>query len=346
MDDEISQITAQRRNRINKMKKIIIITMFSLIIIPIILCIILTAKVCSLENKLDELIYAKSQGKITAMTDNNNKQTTPENENQSGSIASQDQETTSKENISNEENTTAAKETTVTSDDTVLETDTTLEKDDASNKPGYGKTVCLTFDDGPSENTDLILDILDEYNVKATFFVVGSTRKEDIERYKKIVEKGHSIGLHTYSHDYNYIYASVDNFIEDVNKIHDIVYEATGKDVRLFRFPGGSANSTVDKIDIHDCIKYLNENGYTYYDWNVSSKDATAKEQTVEFLMKSIEDDLYKFDTSVILMHDSIYKTTTVKMLPQLIEKLLDEGFLIKPIDDSVTKIQQIRDHK
>lgn len=330
MDDETSQITAQRRKRINRMKKIIIITMFALIIIPIILCIILTAKVCSLENKLDELIQAKNQGKMTAMVSDNRKLDTAKNQNKTATDT--EQEKNSKENA---EAWKAAdeKETTVTA---------TAQPD----KPGYGKTVCLTFDDGPSGNTEAILDILDRYKVKATFFVVGSTDEKATTRYKEIVDRGHTIGLHSYSHNYEYIYASVDNFIEEVNKIHDIVYKATGVDTRLFRFPGGSANCTVDKIDIHDCINYLNENGYTYFDWNVSSGDATGEEQTVEMLMENIENDLYKFDTSVILMHDSVYKKTTVEMLPQLIEKLINEGFEIKPIDKSITKIQQIRDNK
>lgn len=331
MDDETSQITAQRRKRINRMKKAIIITMSALIIVPIILCIILTVKVCSLENKLDELIRAESQDKATAMVSDNRKQSTAGNQNEAATDSKW--ENSSKENSEAEKTADLEKETTV------------VTKEDLD-KLGYGKTVCLTFDDGPSENTEAILDILDKYKVKATFFVIGSTDELAAKRYKEIVVRGHSIGLHSYSHDYEYIYASVDNFIEEVNKIHDLVYEATGVDTRLFRFPGGSANYTVDKMDIHDCIDYLNENGYTYFDWNVSSGDATGKEQTVEMLMKNIENDLYKYDTAVILMHDSVYKKTTVEMLPQLIEKLIGEGFEIKPIDESITKIQQIRDNK
>lgn len=331
MDDETSQITAQRRKRINRMKKAIIITMSALIIVPIILCIILTVKVCSLENKLDELIRAENQDKTTALVSDNRKQSTAGNQNEAATDSKW--ENSSKENSEAEKTADLEKETTV------------VAKEDLD-KPGYGKTVCLTFDDGPSENTEAILDILDKYKVKATFFVIGSTDELADKRYKEIVDRGHSIGLHSYSHDYEYIYASVDNFIEEVNKIHDLVYEATGVDTRLFRFPGGSANYTVDKIDIHECIDYLNENGYTYFDWNVSSGDATGKEQTVEMLMKNIENDLYKFDTAVILMHDSVYKKTTVEMLPQLIEKLIGEGFEIKPIDESITKIQQIRDNK
>ncbi len=331
MDDETSQITAQRRKRINRMKKAIIVTMSALIIVPIILCIILTVKVCSLENKLDELIRAENQDKVTALVSDNRKQSTAGNQNEAATDSKW--ENSSKEKSEAEKTADLEKETTV------------VTKEDLD-KSGYGKTVCLTFDDGPSENTEAILDILDKYKVKATFFVIGNTDELAAKRYKEIVDRGHSIGLHSYSHDYEYIYASVDNFIEEVNKIHDLVYEATGVDTRLFRFPGGSANYTVDKIDIHDCIDYLNENGYTYFDWNVSSGDATGKEQTVEMLMKNIENDLYKFDTAVILMHDSVYKKTTVEMLPQLIEKLIGEGFEIKPIDESITKIQQIRDNK
>lgn len=308
MDDEINQITAQRRRRINKMKKAIMVSVLLLIIIPIVLCIILMVRVCSLENKLNELFEAKKQGKLM----------TTVNETQSSNDGDEVLEET------------AADET---------------ENKVYLKKPGYGRTVCLTFDDGPSQNTEEILDILDKYNVKATFFVIGGTDEAARERYKEIVDRGHTIGLHSYSHDYKNLYSSIDGFAEEVSKIHDAVYDATGVDTRLFRFPWGSGNTLAKKVDIQDCIDYLNENGYTYFDWNVSSGDATKEEQTAEALMKNIENDLYKFDTAVILMHDATYKNTTVKMLPMLLEKLIDEGFEIKSIDESVEKVQQIKDN-
>ncbi|MEG1594750.1 MAG: polysaccharide deacetylase family protein, partial [Oscillibacter sp.] len=105
------------------------------------------------------------------------------------------------------------------------------------------KTIFLTFDDGPSERTDEILDILAKQDVKATFFVIGRTDEVSLQRMRNIVDAGHSLGLHSYSHDYKTIYASVENFLEDQYRLFQLIQDATGVTPSVFRFPGGSINA-------------------------------------------------------------------------------------------------------
>ncbi|MBQ1192938.1 MAG: polysaccharide deacetylase [Lachnospiraceae bacterium] len=335
MTDDNNQNTDQRRGRINRIKKIILISALVLIIVPIILCIILSAKVCSLENQLDELLALKNEGKLIKEVDSYGKVHLKIDDGKVTTADGNIQQESATENTRTEEQQADYSEEETTA---VMETEAQTE---ATKK--NGKTVCLTFDDGPSENTEKIIEILDRYGVKATFFVIGKEDKESLERYRMIVESGNTIALHSYSHDYSIVYNSIEDFASEVNRIHDLVLEATGVDTKIFRFPGGSANSTVDKMDIHECIEYLNENGYTYYDWNVSSGDASPALQSVEQIMDNIENDLFKMNTAIILMHDANNKTTTVEALPVLIEMLLEEGFEIKAIDNSVPTIQQIK---
>lgn len=201
-----------------------------------------------------------------------------------------------------------------------------------------GKYVYLTFDDGPSEQTDKILQILDEYNVSATFFVIGSDDEESRARYKAIVDRGNSIGLHSYTHDYEQIYSSVDNFSNDLQRISDLVFDATGVRSTLYRFPGGSSNSIVDDISIY--IEYLNQNGYTYYDWNSSSRDAASVMPPKEDIINTVISEVEGKYNVVVLMHDSIRKESTVEALPELIEKLKAMGYTIKGIDDNSIPVQ------
>lgn len=201
--------------------------------------------------------------------------------------------------------------------------------------------VYLTFDDGPGENSNNILDILDDYNVKATFFVVG----EDVETYgdvyRRIVNDGHTIGMHSYSHNYSKIYQSADAFAEDFNKIHSLILDTTGVDTKYYRFPGGSSNK-VSNTSMSTFIKFLNENGIVYYDWNVASGDATSQAFTADELVDNVMSDVVKYKTSVVLLHDQSNKTTTVEALPRLIEALNEAGAMILPITDDTTIIQHV----
>ena len=195
-----------------------------------------------------------------------------------------------------------------------------------SSKAVTRKRAYLTFDDGPSDQTGEILDILKEHNVKATFFVIGRNERY-YPMYKRIVEEGHTLAIHSYSHEYSTIYASYDNFVNDVEELRKLLYDVTGVDCRYYRFPGGSSNR-VTQVPVNDLIDYLDSAGLTYFDWNALNNDAVIAGQTPNQLVK------------IILMHDLDCRHETVESLPSLIEQLEEHGYEILPIDDDTPHIQ------
>ncbi len=201
--------------------------------------------------------------------------------------------------------------------------------------------VYLTFDDGPSENTAKILDILKEYDVKATFFVVGRTDEYSKELYRRIVDEGHTIAIHSYSHKYSKIYASLDNFKKDITKLSDLIYDVTGVRTKYLRFPGGSSNG-VSNIDMKEFIKLVDDEGYIYYDWNVVNGDATSKTYTVKQLYNNVMSGVKLHQNSVVLMHDAPNKKSTVEALPKVIKELQKKNYKILPIDENTKVIQHI----
>ena len=209
-------------------------------------------------------------------------------------------------------------------------------------EPQEARKVALTFDDGPSDNTAAILDTLAKYNVKATFFVVGKTDDQSKEMYQRIVNEGHTLGMHSYSHKYSVVYDSLDAFETDFNQLQSYLYDITGQECRLYRFPGGSSNQ-VSNTDMSEFIRFLNEEGVTYFDWNVSSGDATSQAYTADELLNNVLTDVPKYKTSVVLMHDSNTKSTTVEALGPMIEALQGMGAQILPIDENTTLVQHIK---
>lgn len=210
--------------------------------------------------------------------------------------------------------------------------------------PSYdleGKTAYLTFDDGPSSNTAKILDILKEYDVKATFFVVGKTDAESIGLYQRIVKEGHSLGMHSYSHSYSSIYASVKAFERDFNKIEALLYRTTGVESRLYRFPGGSSNS-VSALPMEDFIRFLKEKKVQYYDWNAANGDALGEVLTVSQLVANTMNSVLRNDSSIILMHDSDQYDTTVEALPEIITLLQANEITLLPITEQTEPVQHV----
>ena len=201
--------------------------------------------------------------------------------------------------------------------------------------------VYLTFDDGPSDNTEAILDTLDDYGIKATFFVTGKEDDHSKEMYQRIVDEGHTIGMHSYSHKYSDIYSSVDAFASDLDRIQNLIYDVTGVDCHYYRFPGGSSNQ-VSNVEMARYIEYLEKNGITYFDWNVSSGDATSQSYSPDELVENVMADVIKYKTSVVLMHDADTKDATVAALPKLIESLQGVGAVILPISDDTMLIQHV----
>ena len=196
-----------------------------------------------------------------------------------------------------------------------------------------GRRVCyLTFDDGPSDKTLEILDILDKYRVKATFFVIES---ENIEYVKKIYAAGHTIGLHTASHDYSVIYSGEDMFYKDITRLSDKIYELIGVRPTFLRFPGGSSNT----ISRNYCrgvmtrlVKTVGGRGYSYFDWNISSGDAECPPPSYTYIRNKVLASAADKNSACILMHDSNDKATTVQALPEIIEGMMRMGYSIEPL--------------
>ena len=211
-----------------------------------------------------------------------------------------------------------------------------------STKNYEGKIVYLTFDDGPSIYTDEILDILAKYKVKATFFVIGKVDEPSKDIYKRIVEEGHTLGMHSYSHVYNKIYNSIEDFDKDFTKLWKLLYDTTGYKPSIFRFPGGSDN-LVNKNGIEKFIRYLNDASTVYFDWNVVNGDATGVQYTEEQLIDNVLNGVETKKTSIVLMHDSQAKKTTVDSLPKLLEDLIMGGAEILPLDNDISPIQMIK---
>lgn len=193
------------------------------------------------------------------------------------------------------------------------------------------KVVYLTFDDGPSENTQSILDILDQYGAKATFFITGG--HEDCRPLiKKAYEAGHTIGLHTYSHDYKQVYSSVDAYFEDLEKVGEVAKEQIGYVPCFIRFPGGASNTVSAEYTpgiMTELTRKVQEKGYQYYDWNVSSGDGSVCSAD-EIVQNSTTD---KYHHVMILFHDAATKGTTVEALPRVIEYYKNLGYEFRAID-------------
>ncbi len=201
--------------------------------------------------------------------------------------------------------------------------------------------VYLTFNSVPGDNTHDILDVLAQYNVKATFFVVGSEEEGVAEVYQRIVNEGHTIGMHSYSNQYSLIYSSTNAFKDDYVKLSDYLYELTGTRSKFYRFPGGSGNE-ISNLNMAEFVHILNEEQITYFDWNVSAGDA-ANSYTVEDVQNNVLDGVAKYKTSVVLLHDSENKSTTVDALGSLIQTLQSQGANILPIDENTNVIQYIK---
>lgn len=313
---------ANRRKRVNRLKKIIVGTVLAAIIIPIVACIMLAVNVralkqtaTSLENSISELseMVLRQQKLLEEL--------------------STEQEVVYEGSIS-ELQTTVVKQTETIEAEEQPEEETEVVL--AAHK------VYLTFDDGPSGYTDDILDILKRYDVKATFFVTGKEDEASRELLKRIVEEGHTLGMHSYSHKYRDIYRSEEDFVADFEKLRTYLYDVTGVESRFYRFPGGSSN-TVSRIPITTFEKYLAEQEVTFFDWNISSGDAGSVQLDVDTLVKNSTRGIEDWETAVILFHDSLQRKTTVEALPIVIEKILElEDTVILPISEETQPVQHI----
>ena len=194
-----------------------------------------------------------------------------------------------------------------------------------------GKTIYLTFDDGPGPHTARLLDILKNYNVKATFFVTGYNNNYN-ELLKREADEGHTVGLHSYTHNYGLIYSSVDSYMEDLLRVQEKVREYTGIESKIIRFPGGSSNTISRKYKtmiMTDLTKKVEEIGFRYFDWTIISGDAgdtKDSNQIVENVISRIKEN----EVNVVLMHD--IKPYTVDSIERIIEYGLANGYTFAPL--------------
>lgn len=202
-----------------------------------------------------------------------------------------------------------------------------------------GKVCCLTFDDGPSVNTGRVLEILDRYEVKATFFVVGAGKsgQADQERMRSIVAAGHTIAMHSWTHDYKKVYASVESFLDEFSALYQYIYEVTGVHPQLYRFPGGSING-YDRGVYQEIIAEMTRRGFIYFDWNASAQDATPTPRP----SRDIAADCLKGvgrELVVVLAHDSAARGTTVDALPAIIEGYQNAGYTFSALHPGVEPV-------
>lgn len=207
------------------------------------------------------------------------------------------------------------------------------------NANGRGDMVVyLTFDDGPSANTEMILDILAANNIRATFFVNGHIGFENT--YLRIVNEGHKIGNHTYSHNYEEVYSSVDSFFNSINQLNNYLASLGIKKPDIIRFPGGS-NNTVSilygGVDLMD--RLANEvisRGYDYFDWNVDSGDANKITEDKDTIINNVINGCRGKKTPVILMHDLATRITTVEALQEIIDCLKGQGYSFGVLENGI----------
>lgn len=199
----------------------------------------------------------------------------------------------------------------------------------------HPRTMYLTFDDGPSEeNTSAVLDILKARNIKATFFVVGENVRKHPEVARRIVEEGHTIGIHCNRHDYEALYKSVDSYLADFQEAYSTVQEVTGAEVKLYRFPGGSINAYNRKV-YKEIIAEMDSRGFVYFDWNASLDDALKKSSPQE-LIQNARDSLLDRKQVVLLAHDIVH--STAQCLDGLIDQLPE--YRMEPLTPEVEAVQ------
>lgn len=201
------------------------------------------------------------------------------------------------------------------------------------------KVVYITIDDGPTTGTPKLLDILDEYDAKATWFVTGQYMEGSAlkDMLKQIHDRGNTIGVHTFSHQYKNIYSSPDAYMDDYNKMNSIIVSATGESSNIFRFPGGS-NAGYNKNIRRELLDRVKSEGLVYYDWNAFTGDTEGMSRS-EMVAKAVKECGYN-NKAILLMHDVPGRDAVVEALPDILKQLKDQGYEFRALDKNVVPIQ------
>ena len=265
-----------------------------------------------------------NQTQTNQETNNNVDQTQINQEKNANGEQTQTNQNTNNEPKANEQNT--------------ANTSTTTEK-----KKSNEGVIWLTFDDGPSANiTPKVLDILKKENVKATFFVINYSDSNE-HLIKRIVEEGHTIGIHGYSHEYSKIYKSKETFMNNVLTLQDRIFKSTGVKSMYIRFPGGSSNTVSRKYCkgiMTELTKEMLAKGFKYYDWNISSGDAGGAKNAKD-VYKNVTKNLSKKRGNMVLMHDFGGNKKGLEALPEIIKYAKKEGYTFAKIDDDTPMYAQ-----
>lgn len=299
------------------------------------LCLVVFIMFVGIGRSIGEKLTSKATNAEEKLAENDleKKEKEKETKNNSGKTEEVREDKAVKKEKHNEEKQETKKDTEVAEKD-VEAKEVKEEKpiDQEKNSSNDNKKVAyLTFDDGPSVVvTPQVLDILDNCNVKATFFVIGSLAEQNSDLIKREYNSGHAVGNHTYSHNYKYIYSSVNNLLSDIDKCENVLKGILGNDFHsaAFRFPGGSFGQK--KQPFKDVLK---NKGIGYVDWNALNGDAEGHNIPKDRLVQRLVQTTQGKNKVVILMHDAGAKKTTAQALPEIINYFKKQGYEFKTID-------------
>lgn len=365
-----NSLSLHRKKRIRRLKRLIVIVTVILLLLPSILCVVLFYQINNLQKQVDILMVntygtTYKEGKNTIERKINQESVTNTEDLQNSIYfeenlylkaeefaasleESKENEYNIKESAINNKVEQSGEEQKKNLDkqDKISDKVITKVKDPKNvDKDISGKEIYLTFDDGPSKYTDEIIDILGKYKVKATFFVIGKTDDESKRLYKRIVDEGHTLAMHSFSHDYEKIYSSLEEFKKDFTKIRTLLYDTTGYLPDIYRFPGGSGN-TVSKENMSVFIDFLEKESVMYYDWNVINGDATGEKLSVEESYENVLSGVKLHKRSIVLMHDTDKKESTIKSLDSILKTLTENNAKLLALNKNVIPIQQINNTK
>ncbi len=335
-----------RKKRIRFLRRLILVSIAAAVLIPTCICLVLAIKYDRVSYKLDkakeELAWYEQRYGETALAEGMGDEKPLLSGEQDNTDGDQNSELASAEDAEGAQPSEETQTQEVVAGNPDEKSEVILENAETESEEWDGiRRVYLTFDDGPSATTNEILDILDEYGVKGTFFVTGKEGEKYADVYRRIIDDGHTLGMHSYSHKYSELYSSLENFATDLQRLQTFLYETTGTWCKLYRFPGGSSN-TVSKVDMKSLIDYLGLEDITYFDWNVASSDDRSG-ITKDIIVANVMTGVPKFQNAVVLLHDAPDKRTTIEALPEIIEQIQSmENTVIVPITEDTLPVQHI----
>jgi len=329
------------KNKEDFPRNIFFVGLWVLILLPVLLCIILFVRVGKLEKELDE-VRELNTAELSGSFEKKLHDMALVEEQEDAADAAEDIQDHSGE-IDNPALVDRTKDAlNPSSGESEPVSSAAVGSDKASQEDDGRKHVYLTFDDGPSDHTEELCEMLEENDMTATFFCIGKTDEYSKKMYQRIVDGGHTLAMHSYSHDYGSLYASLSSFKKDFYKVQDYFEEITGTKPTIYRFPGGSSN-TVSKVSIKKCVRFLESEGVRYFDWNALNGDAEGKPYTVDQMFKRTIAGIKAYNTPVVLMHDTNAKENTFKMMPKLIRRLKKMDAVVEGITDTTPLVQHVK---